>query len=277
MRLKYLALASVFALCWPGSLSTAGARLRQEPVSRTWAVVIGVSRYPKLAGGQQLQFADSDAVAFAESLKRAGADPSNIRLLVGPDATIASIKSAIGNWLARSASVQDTVYIFFSGHGLAEREFGEAYLLAYDSDTTNPYGTALSISEMKSAFAGRVRAGRVLVIADSIRRDLFPDEDRAAGTEVFSRAFNQLVSARPGISALLGSGPGEFAREGRAWGGHGVFTKLLIEALSGAADSNHPSIITATEAFAHVAAGVARETSNKQHPWLAGSLDSGLV
>ncbi|HVF91737.1 MAG TPA: tetratricopeptide repeat protein [Blastocatellia bacterium] len=277
MRLKLLALASVFALCWPGSLPRAGAQTRQEPGSKTWAVVIGVSRYPKLAGGQQLQFADSDAMAFAESLKKAGASPSNIRLLVGPDATIASIKSAIGNWLARSASEADTVYIFFSGHGLAERDFGEAYLLAYDSDTANPYGTALSIGDMRNALAGRVRAGRVLVIADSIRRDLFPDDERAASTEVFSRAFNQLVSARTGISALLGSGPGEFAREGRAWGGQGVFTKFLIDALSGAADSNHDSLITAAEAFEHVAARVAQETSDKQHPWQAGPPDSGLV
>ena len=40
---------------------TAGA---QQPAqgARTWAVVIGISKYQKLPGGQQLQFADRDAI-----------------------------------------------------------------------------------------------------------------------------------------------------------------------------------------------------------------------
>ncbi|HYP26831.1 MAG TPA: caspase family protein [Blastocatellia bacterium] len=277
MRLKLLALASIFALACPFFSGTALARGRQEQAAKTWAVVIGVSKYSKLPGGQQLQFADGDAMAFAESLKKGGASPSNIRLLVGPDATIASIKSAIGNWLARSASEQDTVYIFFSGHGLAERDFREAYLLAYDSDTANPYGTALSISDVRKALEGRVRARRVLLIADPIRRDLFPDDERAAGTAVFTQAFEQLASAREGISAILGSGPGEFAREGRAWGGQGIFTKVLIDALSGSADANQDSLVSAGEAFDHVSARVAQETSDKQHPWRAGALPSDTV
>ena len=277
MRLKFPAPGLSLAIAFSFLLSGAHAQGRQEEASKTWAVIIGVSRYQKLPGGQQLQFAESDAVAFAESLKKAGTSPSNIRLLVGADATIASIRSAIGNWLARSASERDTVYIFFSGHGWAEREFNEAYLLAHDSDTANPYGTALSVGDIKSALAGRVRAHRVLIIADPIRRDLFPDDDRPASTAIFAGAFNQLVSARPGIAAILGSGPGEFAREGRAWGGQGIFTKSLIEAILGSADSNNDAIISATEVFDHVSARVATETSDKQHPWRAGVLAPELV
>src|SRR5262249_34889245 len=114
---------------------------------RTLAVVIGISKYPKLPGGQQLQFADRDAVAFAEALRRSGVPVERINLLTGADATLAAIKSAIGTWLGRSASEGDSVIIFFSGHGVFESEFGESYLLAYDSDPKDPYSSALSLSE----------------------------------------------------------------------------------------------------------------------------------
>src|ERR1044071_7813583 len=62
--------------------------------SKTWAVVIGISKYPKLPGGQQLQFAESDATSFAEAIKKGGVKPENIRLLTGSMATLAAIKSA---------------------------------------------------------------------------------------------------------------------------------------------------------------------------------------
>src|SRR5689334_14716974 len=72
------------------------------------AVVIGISKYAKLGGGQQLQFADRDALLIAESLKKAGVSADNLRVLVGQEATVAAIKSALGTWLARTAAADDT-------------------------------------------------------------------------------------------------------------------------------------------------------------------------
>ena len=85
-----------------------------------------------------------------------------------------SPQSAIG--CARSVSESDTVLIFFSGHGLFERDFGESYLLGFDSDPKDPYSTALSVSDLGQALARRVRSGRVLLIADAVRRDFFDPE-----------------------------------------------------------------------------------------------------
>src|SRR6185295_7232663 len=154
---------------------TAAAQPPAQP-SKTWAVVVGISKYQKLPGGQQLQFADRDAALFSEAIQKRGVSAQNVKLLTGTEATAAAIKSAIGNWLARSVSESDTVLIFFSGQGMFEREFGESYLLGYDSDPKDPYGTALSVNELGQALARRVRSGRVLVIADAVRRDFFdPD------------------------------------------------------------------------------------------------------
>jgi len=243
---------------------------------RTWAVVVGISRYPKLPGGQQLQFAERDAADFAQAITRTGTDSDRVRLLIGQQATSSSIKAMIGNWLARSVTASDTVYLFFSGHGFVERDFKDAYLLGYDSDLKDPYSTAISLSELSHALTKRVRARRVLIIADAIRRDLFPDDD-PSGQSVFFESINRLAATRPGISAFLANGPGEFSREGQRWGGRGVFTKHLLDGLSGSADRDGDNRVTASEAFEYTSSRVFEDTSSKQKPWRTDMPDTALA
>lgn len=222
-----------------------------------------------------MQFADRDAVQFAEAIKRTGVDPANVRLLVGPAATASAIKAAIGTWLARSATDRDTVYIFYSGHGLVERDFKESYLLGSDSDALDPYATAVSLSDLKHVLNQRLRAGRILFFADPIRRDLFQDSPEASTAYV--DAIKQLAASRQGVTALLANGAGEFSREGNAWGGHGVFAKHLVDALASGSDTNADGVVTLDEAFDYLFAKVAADTSNKQHPFKTESTLSQFI
>lgn len=249
---------------------TANAQQPGQP-GKTWAVVVGISRYQKLPGGQQLQFADRDAALFAESIQKRGVGTYNVRLLTGQEATVAAIKSAIGTWLARSVSPSDTVIFFFSGHGLFEKEFGESYLLGFDSDAKDPFGTALSINELRQALAGRIRAGHVLIIADAVRRDFFDPETDPGSAKFFAQAFDQLTVSRHGLSAIIASSPGEFSREGQRWAGHGVFAKHLADALTESPDRNADGMLTADEVFEVLASRVSADTSNKQHVWRSGA------
>lgn len=254
------------AFCVVGSHASAQDRSTSGQTSRTWAVVVGISKYERLPGGQQLQFADRDASAFADALKKAGTGGGEVRLLIGAGANLAAIKSAIGNWLAKSASDSDTVILFFSGHGIYEREFGESYLLGYDSDPKDPYASAFSVSELREALKTRVRTRRLLILIDAVRRDFFDPETTDATS--FTQAFSRLAASRVGASILIASGPGEFSREGQRWEGHGVFSKHLIEALSSSGDRNADGLITADELFDFVKTRVAEDTAGKQHPWL---------
>ena len=279
MKLTLQTLAALFCVlaCAATSLAQSDSNAAaKEP--KIWAVVIGISKYPKVPGGQQLQFADRDAVTFAEAIKKGGVGPENVRLLTGPSATVASIKSAIGNWVARSAAESDTVLIFFSGHGIYENEFAEAYLLGYDSDPKDLYGSALSVSDINQALGRRVRSRQVLILADAVRRDFFdPEKDGASAATAFTQAFSRLASLRAGASAIIASGPGEFSREGQRWDGHGVFTKHLLDALAGGADQNGNGLIAADELFDFISARVSEDTSNKQHPWRSESTLAQVV
>jgi tetratricopeptide (TPR) repeat protein len=259
------------------NLAFASARISYaqtaSPSQRTWAVIVGVSRYPKLPGGLQLQFAERDANLFADSLSRSGVAKERIQLLTGANATLSAIKSAIGNWAARAATSSDTIIFYFSGHGIYESAYGESYLLGYDSDDDSPYSTALSVSEITQALSRRVKAARVLIVADAMRKDFFDPETNTDASRSFAHAFSQLATSREGASVILANGPGEFSREGQRWGGYGVFTKHIAEAIGGEGDGNDDGILTALELFNYASSRVAGDTTNRQKPWS----DAGLL
>ncbi|HUK91115.1 MAG TPA: caspase family protein, partial [Blastocatellia bacterium] len=155
-------IAGVFAIA--GCAPSFG---QDQAQPRTWVLVIGISQYSKLPGGQQLLDAENDARAFANVLQaRSNIDLKNMWLMIGPAATQTAIKTGLGSWLARQSSEQDTVYIFFSGHAVVDREFGAPYWLAYDSDPKNVDATAISLDDLKHSL-GRVKAGRIIIIQDS--------------------------------------------------------------------------------------------------------------
>jgi tetratricopeptide (TPR) repeat protein/uncharacterized caspase-like protein len=263
-------LAGILLLLTVASFETISA-LCQTPAEapgRTWALVIGISQYSKLPGGQQLQDGENDARAFANVLQSAsGVDLQSMWLLIGPGATQTSIKTALGSWLARQSSEQDTVYIFFSGHGIVERDFGASYWLAYDSDPKNVDATAISVDDLKHALS-RIKARRVIIVQDSVRRDLFdPDSTGPADVAAYEKAFTNLAQSSPGLTCLLASGPGEFSREGRRWKDLGVFTRFLVDGMSGSADRNKDGVVTDEELFDFLAERIPQETNQKQHPW----------
>ena len=266
MAKKLLTLA---ILCIALEIPAIAQQTSQPP--RTWAVVVGISKYQKLPGGQQLQFADRDAALISDAIQKRGVSPQNVKLLTGVEATSAAIKSAIGNWLARSVSETDTVLIFFSGHGLFEREFGESYLLGYDSDPKDPFATALSVTELGQALSRRVRSRRVLVIADAVRRDFFDPESDPNSSKSFQQAFDQLAATRSGLAAIIGSGTGEFSREGQRWGGHGVFAKHLTDVLMDGTSQSSDLASAAEQLFELLKGRVAEDTSGKQRPWKSGT------
>jgi len=247
----------------PASSQTSNAAEPARTAPGIRAVVVGISRYPKLPGGQQLQFADRDASFFAELLQTTGVPRERVRVLIGAEATTAAIKSAIGNWLAQAVE-SDTVILFFSGHGFFEDQFGEAYLLGADSDSKDPYSTALSVSDIEQALKKRVRAGKVLVIADAMRRDFFDPDSNPQAAASFTRAFSDLAAARNGSVAILANSPGEYSREGQRWGGHGAFTRHLVDlAYSGVCKN-------AEDWFNRISPLLSQDSSGRQHVWKSG-------
>jgi hypothetical protein len=254
-----------------------------------WAVVIGIGRYDHPAI-PHLRFAVADAEAVYRTLLAAGFARERVLLLTDTSErkpTLRNIKYALGTFLARSARKDDTVVIFFAGHGAPEvdQRGVEAdglakYLIPSDADADDLYSTALPMDELRTIF-GRIEAERVVAFLDACYSG-------AAGGRTFSskktRATNlddvflERLTRSRGRAIVTASRPSEVSIELPELG-HGIFTHYLVQGLRGSADLNRDGIVSLQELYEFLEQQVSaksRAVGGNQHPVLKGELEGVL-
>ena len=257
-----------------------------------FAVIIGIGEYENRTI-PRLRYAARDAEAMQHVLVgQAGFKKENVLLLTDRTTqkpTLRNIKSALGTFLARSARKDDTVLVFFAGHGAPEvdprgleRDGLAKYLIPSDADPSDLYATALSMDEIQTIF-GRIEAERIVMFVDSCYSG-------AAGGRTFTsmrlhtRAlslddlFLDRLTRAKGRAIITASRPSEVSLE-LAELGHGLFTYFLVEGLKGAADADRDGVVTLQEVYTYVEQQVsrkARAVGGNQHPVLKGELE-GLL
>lgn len=253
------------------------------------AVIIGIGEYENQAI-PSLRYAANDAEAMHQVLiARAGFKKENILLLTDRTPqrpTLRNIKSALGTFLARSARKDDTVLVFFAGHGAPEvdlrgleRDGLTKYLIPSDADPNDLYATALSMDEIHTIF-GRIEADRVVVFLDSCYSG-------AAGGRTFASnrlrtrdlnvddLFLERLTRSKGRAIIAASRTSEVSLEVVELG-HGLFTYYLVQGLNGAADLDRDGIVTLQELYAYVEREVSRKSraiGGNQHPVLKGEME----
>lgn len=254
----------------------------QVDKGKIWAVVIGISQYDAV---RPLKYADKDAIAFHDYLvKDVGIPTDQISLLLNKQATLIGLKRTLGTDLKRKANPQDTVIIYYAGHGAPETDASspdgdglEKYLIPYDADPHDLYTTGLPMREVETIFH-RLSAERVIFITDSCYSGAtagrtFSTVGRRA---VVSDNFLTRLSKGKGRVVLTASRAGEISEE-RDELGHGVFTYYLLEGLKGKADIDADQIITVDEAYAYVSKHVPTVTGQNQHPVKKGEFEGQLI
>jgi hypothetical protein len=255
-----------------------------------WAVVVGVGRYEH-AEVPRLRYSVPDAEAIYHLLTGpAGFKPEYVHLLADKTErkpTYRNLKWALGTFLARSAKKDDTVLIFFAGHGApevdqrgVERDGLAKYLIPSDADPDDLYSTALPMDELQTIF-GRIEAERVVVFLDACYSG-------AAGGRTFTSKktrtvnlddlFLERLTRAKGRAIITASRPSEVSLE-LADLGHGLFTYYLLRGLQGAADLNRDGIVSLQELYEYVEQQVsqkARAVGGNQHPVMKGELEGVL-
>jgi Flp pilus assembly protein TadD len=236
-----------------------------SPDAKTYAMIVGVSKYQKLPKELWLQYPGADATAFGQHLAspRGGGVPQDQMLvLTDEQATTAAMRNGFQTFLKNRPGKKDTVFILLAGHGTVDTR--GAYILTYDSDPQDLSSTALPMSEIQQLVEDELsKVGRVVLLADVCRASVIGN--------IKSTSINSVVEKlgeAPGeMLGLMASRPKELALEGPQFGGgHGAFTYSVIKALEGAADQNTDKQITAGEMIDYVRTDVATMTGNKQHP-----------
>lgn len=206
-----------------------------------YAIIMGISNYP---GVTPLKYADKDAILFSKFLQTpngGNTKTENIKLLLNEQANKNDFWAATGWLKTKNLKKGDSLYLYFSGHGVATTE-NVYYFLPYDcypNNDENNYemtGT-IEISKVKYLVIKRyVDCGvKVILIMDACRSDQVP-----RNKETPMNYTNEFIVQKPmGEVMLLSTGPGQVSIESPAIGnGHGLYTYYLVDGLAGAADKD---------------------------------------
>jgi hypothetical protein len=261
-----------------------------QPIQARWAVVIGVGRHEsREVPGLRYTVADAESV-YQVLIGRAGFQKDHVLLLTDKTErkpTLRNIRWALGTFLSRSAQKDDTVLIFFAGHGAPEvdprgieRDGLAKYLIPSDADPDDLYSSALPMDELQTIF-GRIEAERVVAFLDTCYSG-------AAGGRTFQSKktrssqvddlFLERLTRSKGRAIITASRPTEVSIELSELG-HGVFSYYLVEGMNGAADLNHDGIITIQELYEYLEQQVtqkSRAVGANQHPVMKGELEGVL-
>jgi len=237
-----------------------------------YALVVGVSKYrnPKI---QELKRADKDARDFGEFLKTQNKlfRRSHIRVLCNDDATRARVVKHLSYGMRR-AGKNDTVILFFSGHGAKDSYYPEeVFFLTHDTDPDNLNGTAVKMNGLR--FLKRIDADRVVLIADACHAGGFSQFGTKGGP--LWKELMREVSASSGKVMITSSRPDEVSIE-KPGMENSVFTHYLLEGLKGMADKDRDGLVTAQEAYDYTYRLTKDETAGRQHPQFESGRMVGL-
>ena len=234
------------------------------------AVVIGVANYRNASPLPDAVLNDArDVAAVLKSNAYCGYDACNVHLLLDGDATLERIRAALAS-VAGTSGPDDTVVIFFSGHGarLGDPADPESVLLPVECDAQTLGTTSLSEAEFSSALQ-RFAAQRLLVLIDAChsggagsfkgrRAGELPDlgySEKSLGRLAQGTGRVLIASSRASEESLVFSN----AR-------NSVFTSHLLDALRGRARTRGDGVIRVFEIFNHVSEMVKRKVPGRQHP-----------
>jgi hypothetical protein len=247
-----------------------------------WAIVIGINQYKNT---RNLKYAVNDARAFKDYLKEyVGIPDERIFYLADQDANKSRIESLLGTTIKRKASKDDTVIIFYAGHGAVEPDPSnldgdgfEKYLLPHDADLQDLYSTSISMNDIRTIFT-RIRADRLIFIADTCYsgasggRTMTATKTRAN----LSDKFYERIARGKGRVIISSCSANEISKEDDNLQ-HGVFSYYMLEGLKGRADQDSDGIITVSELFSYISRKVPQASAQDQHPVKKGETEGELV
>ena len=254
---------------------------------RAVAVIIGNSSYQ--GSTPAVDFALNDADAFKTFVVDVlGYDPENIIDL--RDATQSQMETAFGNdrshegrlWRYIDPKGRSDVVVFYSGHGVPGLKDKRGYLLPVDADPEAPEINGYALDTLLA------NLGKLNVKSLSVFIDACFSGDSQKGMLIRSTSGITIVPDMPAQSSkmtLITAAQGDQVASWDNKAKQGLFTKHLLDALYGEADSedygNGDGKIALSEVREYLddnmTRAARRQFGRHQNSWISGSEDNLLV
>jgi tetratricopeptide (TPR) repeat protein len=268
---------------WTRGVSTKKSVVETAPDAgtqgKTYALLIGISKYKHDPPVESLQFADKDAELFAQLLQKPRGGglkaPDEIRVLTNEAATRAGIDAAVQHFVREKAGAekQNTLILFVGGHGIflkteedpvthriIERD---PYVLTYESNPQDPKTTAYPMAELRSMLAEQANVfRRVLVFVDVCHSNQIGS---MSGLDLEPAVRDTFTGQRGEFGMMLATK--DLAFESDLFGdGHGAFTYFLVSGWNGAAATEGAKTVEFEDLAQYVEQKVSRFTNKTQIP-----------
>jgi hypothetical protein len=226
-------------LKWAGAKPTMADLEKPE----LYALVVGVSSYKQSQWA--LKFAAKDAQDFGDALNKLKGGlyrDVHVEVLADDNATERNIRQKLSA-IKRTMTARDIALFFFSGHGVTMPD-QSSYLLPVDFDSqdieSTGYNKRLLLDELKRF------PSKALVFLDACQSGGGLEGFKSTARFDAVGLINEFKSAGPGLITYASSLSGQLSAELGTLQ-NGIFTKALVEGLTGAADVNGDKIIDTVE------------------------------
>jgi hypothetical protein len=235
------------------------------------ALLIGIAAYRHVCS---LAKTTTDARDLYDALLQNGYSPTNVTLLLDEQATKSAISDKL-DWLARRARPDDTVVIFFSGHGaqLVGGFWPGEYLCPVEAALDRVKDTFISDEEFTSALRS-IHAGQLVVFLDACHAGgVGEPKDPAVQVKA---GLSEVAYARflaQGRVIIASCRPDEVSYE-LAEMRNGLFTHYLLEGLRGGA-ARQDGTVWMSNLFGYVYERVSQH--NLQHPFQKSATEDFII
>ena len=243
-------------------VATGAESLRRQDAT-THFLTIGINLYGKNPFFKNLIFAETDAETFSGEIgsrqKALGRQIDIIDPLYSETATKENILAAL-NKLAGEVKPEDSVVIYFSGHGKATKD-GHFYLIPTDigyPTLAEVLQHSISDLELEKVFRS-IDAGQILLIIDACNSGQALGEEDARRGPMNSQGLGQLAYEK-GMYVLAAAQGYGAATEPRQLG-HSLLTDVLLgDGLTTKADTAQPLGQITTRKWFDYAPGCTQKT-----------------
>ncbi|MGN0729977.1 caspase family protein [Treponema sp.] len=214
-----------------------------------YVLAVGVNKYNDIAF--RLNYAVPDATSIASFFEKSGGSlyrSVNVSTVIDGEATAEGISRAFDS-LKNKISADDVFVFYISGHGTTHKNDGDYYFLPVDFRWKNE--ESIRLNGLSKTFItenlSKIRAQKTLIMLDTCNSGAFVS---AATRGIEEKMAIDRLSRATGQAIISASSNDQSAMEG--FEGHGIFTYVILEGLSGKADSNRDGYISLLELSTYV-------------------------
>ncbi len=241
--------------------------LTTQDVGRSFAMIVGVAKYPHLSDANHLlEPANRDVGILFDYLKNQQLF-DEIVVLRDDDVTFGNLQYFLETYFPKQLrdSPHSRFIFAYSGHGMTERKHG--FLLTGAARSLSDKQNSIDMDILRVFIEQTVEAGyQSLILINACHSGAFAGHQAEGPWDYMLK--------RPGAHAILSAGP-----QDASWGENdkgSYFYQKFIQGLNGDADSRGDGIITVADLGAYLQREVSLATSGRQVPTLPQDISPGV-